>query len=281
LAGKFRIERRVGAGGMGVVYAGRDLALGRAVALKTLSTLTAPAAERLGQEARMMAAVGHPNLATIFGLERWRSTPILIVEFLEGDTLAARMANGPLPVQPVLGMGVLLAGALDRLHNAGVLHRDVKPGNIAFSAGDVPKLLDFGLARFMSADPVRAMASATGETAPSQTRTVHVAGGVVAGTPLYLPPEAVAGREPDASWDLWALSLVLYEAIAGRHPFTAPTVEEVLANIARTRVPDIRRLRPDCPDAVAKTFLSLLSPDSKHRPGCARALRDRLQQLAG
>jgi len=255
------------------------VALGRAVALKTLSTLTAPGAERLRLEARMMASVVHPNLATIFGLERWRSTPILIVELLEGGTLASRIARGPLPVEQVLRVGMLLAGALEQLHETGILHGDVKPSNIAFSAGEVPKLLDFGLATFESARWARRPDTATGENGPSQTKNVPPAG-KVGGTPLYLSPEAVAGREGDPSWDLWALSLVLYEAIAAHHPFTAPTIPQVLANIARTRVPDVRRFRPDCPDAIASALLSFLSPDSKGRPASARALRLQLHELA-
>ncbi len=281
LRGKFRIERRLGAGGMGVVYAGRDIALGRPVALKTLSTLTASAAERLDQEARIMASVAHPNLATIFGLERWRSTPILIVEFLERGTLAARMAKGPLPIDQVLRLGALLAAALEQLHATGVLHRDVKPSNIAFSAGDVPKLLDFGLATFVSAGRLRPISSAADENGPAQTRTVHLVGGAVGGTPLYLSPEAIAGREPEPAWDVWALSLVLYEAIAGRHPFSAPSIPAVLDNITRTRVPDIRRFRPDCPESIARTFSSFLNPDGNDRPRSAIALQEQLQEFSG
>jgi hypothetical protein len=272
VGGRFKVSRRLGRGSMGVVYAGRDIALGRPVALKTLTTLRAPAAERLRHEARMMAAVVHPNLATIFGLECWRSTPVLIVELLERGTLAARLGNGPLPVAPVLQIGVALAGALDQLHTAGVLHRDVKPSNLAFTAGDVPKLLDFGLASFVSADP--SQRTATDWDGPL---TMNLGPGLVAGTPLYLPPEAIAGGEPEASWDLWALSLVLYEAIAGRHPFAAPSIAQVAANISRAQVPDIRLFRPDCPDAIATAFASLLD---EQRPRTASELQDRLQELA-
>jgi len=147
LQGRFQVERRLGAGGMGVVYRGRDVALDRGVALKTLSRLSAVAADRLAHEARVMASVVHPNLATIFGVERWRSTPILVVELLEGGTLAARLEKGALPIDQVLRIGLLLAPALEQLHEAGVLHRDVKPSNVLMQDGKWAQLTDFGLAR--------------------------------------------------------------------------------------------------------------------------------------
>jgi len=277
LQGRFQVERRLGAGGMGVVYRGRDVALDRGVALKTLSRLSAVAADRLAHEARVMASVVHPNLATIFGVERWRSTPILVVELLEGGTLAARLEKGALPIDQVLRIGLLLAPALEQLHEAGVLHRDVKPSNIAFTISGVPKLLDFGLASFTAA-PAGDFAGDL--TAPTATQTLALAGRPLAGTPLYLSPDALRGAEPDATFDVWALSLALYEAIAGRHPFAAATVPDVLSKIREGHVPDLRRSRADCPEAVAATFASLLSGNPRDRPRTASQLRDRLDDLA-
>ncbi len=278
LNGKFRVESRLGAGGMGIVYRGRDDTLGRQVALKTLSRLSRSAADRLAHEARVMASVAHPNLATIYAIERWRDTPILVVEFLEGGTLGARLARGPLPVDHVLRIGLLLAPALEQLHQAGVLHRDIKPTNIAFTGADVPKLLDFGLASFM-ADAPAPDDDAAGLDDTRQTRTFQIAGGELAGTPLYVSPEALQGAEPDPTFDLWALALVMYEAIAGRHPFAAPTVPDVLAHVRKMRIPDVRRFRPDCPADVADALSRWLSADAAQRPTSATRLREHISAI--
>ena len=185
LAGKFDVRRRLGAGGMGVVYLARDVTLGRDVALKTLPRRSGDAVSHLKDEARAMAALDHPALATIYGLEVWRGTPVLVVEHLAGGTLADRLARGTLPRADVLALGLRLADALLYMHARGLLHRDVKPSNIGFSADGVAKLLDFGLSD---------------------------AGGSLAGTPAYLPPETLAGATPDAAVDLWGLAVVLSEA---------------------------------------------------------------------
>jgi len=279
VAGKFRVLNRVGAGGMGVVYRGQDLALNRAVALKTLLRLSPGARDALGGEARMMAAVIHPNLATIYSIERWRNTPVLVVEFLDGGTFSTRLRSGPLPVGDVLHLGSVLASALRHLHENRILHRDVKPSNIGFSGGGVPKLLDFGLASFVSAPREAAPASDSDVTRLLETQTMSVGGRVIAGTPLYLSPEAAQGEDPNPDFDLWALSVVLYEAIAGTHPFKGPTIFDVLENVRTVRVQDLRQFRPDCPEAVARAFASMLSPDRALRPPTARVLHDVLDRL--
>jgi hypothetical protein len=189
LAGKFEVLRRLGDGGMGVVYVARDMSLGRDVALKTLPAPRDGSVARLRDEARAMAALNHGSLATIYGLEVWRRTPVLVVEYLAGGTLADRLTRGSLPQAEVLTLGVRLADALTYMHERGLLHRDVKPGNIGLTSDGVPKLLDFGL----SADA-----------------------GTPAGTPAYLPPEALDGAPPDTSIDLWGLSTVLLQASGGQ-----------------------------------------------------------------
>jgi hypothetical protein len=216
LRGKFRIERILGRGGMGVVYEGTDLDLGRRVALKTLPGVTPEAALRLRQEARSMAAWVHPNLAVIFGAESWRGTPVLVVEYLEGGTLAHRLP-GPLPARDVLGWGMSLTGALEAMHSRAVLHRDVKPSNIGFTAPGVPKLLDFGLAKLVG-DEVAHVAAAARPDLAGLTGSITSSGHVV-GTPLYMSPNIRAGGAPGPADDLWSLTLVLYEAIAGYRPW--------------------------------------------------------------
>lgn len=189
LGNKFAVTRRLGAGGMGVVYLGRDITLGRDVALKTLPSLGEGSVARLRDEARAMAALNHGSLATIYGLEVWRRTPVLVVEYFPGGTLADRLAFGPLPRGELLALGIRLADALTYMHGRGVLHRDLKPSNIGLTRDGGAKLLDFGL----SAEP-----------------------NMLAGTPEYLPPEALAGAPPDTGVDLWGLSMVLLRASGGR-----------------------------------------------------------------
>ena len=195
ISGKFVVERRLGAGGMGVVYLARDTSLDRPVALKTLPDLSDRSVARLREEARAMARLNHSSLATLYGLEVWRRTPILVVEYLPGGTLARRIANGPFSRAAVVSLGLSVAGAMEYMHGHGVLHRDVKPSNIAFTAAGAPKLLDFGLV-------------AVGDS--------------LAGTPAYLPPEAFRDAAPGPAFDLWALALTLREA-AGNEAGSALT----------------------------------------------------------
>src|SRR6185436_6813748 len=223
LLGKFRFERRVGAGGMGVVYRATDLVLGRSVAIKTLPRIAPELTLRLRREARAMAAVSHPNLASIFGAESWRGTPMLIFEFLEGGTLTDRLAQGRLSVEEALDLGIALVNGVACLHDAGILHRDIKPSNIGFTADRIPKLMDFGLARIVSEgrDGRAGQAAAgppsahdlSGDVTFSAAAMTH--SGQIVGTLPYMSPEAMAGERTDPSFDLWSLAIVLYESIGG------------------------------------------------------------------
>jgi len=190
LGGKFIVERRIGAGGMGVVYLARDTALDREVALKTLPSLRERSVARLRDEARLMAGLNHESLATLFGLELWRRTPVLVVEYLPGGTLELKLAAATWAIADTLALGISLARALAYMHAKGVLHRDLKPSNIGFSAAGLPKLLDFGLG--------------------------GLAGPAHGGTPAYMPPEAFEGALPSPAFDLWALAVVLLETTCGR-----------------------------------------------------------------
>jgi hypothetical protein len=284
--GKFRLERLIGWGGMSVVYIATDTALNRKVALKTMPQMQQPErAARLYREARAMASVLHPNLAMIFGIERWRGAPLLIVEYIDGGTLADRLRReGAVPLREALGLGVVLADVLDRVHGSGVLHRDIKPSNIGYTGDGVPKLMDFGVAWMPHGleaplDPhgtVRALLAGGGSTAalPSLTSADHIIG-----TPLYLAPEAVDGADADIAFDLWSLNLTLYESIAGRNPFSGETVFDVFERVRRAEVPDIRCFAPDCPAAVAQFFTRALALDATHRPSSSAELRNRLREL--
>ena len=283
--GKFRLERLVGAGGMGVVYLAVDMVLDRKVAIKTLPSLRSNAAERLHREARTMARVLHPNLALIYGSEQWHGTPMLIVEYLDGGTLRDWIRRGPVPYVEAIELGIVLADVLDRVHASGVLHRDVKPSNIGYTSDRRPKLLDFGLAlldRSPDTDPEAEPLSGRATEAlvrcadPAATVTF---GERLVGTPLYLAPEALTGIMPQPSFDLWGLALVLYEAIAGRHPFASDDVRTVLAAAERAGVPDVRNYRPTCPVGLAAFLRNALSRNIKLRPENAGAMRSGLQRL--
>ena len=208
LAGKYRLTRRLGRGGMGAVYLARDLRLGRDVAVKTLTGMSASRLMGLKPEAWAMATVTHPAVVQIHGIESWRGRPFLVVEFLAGGTLKDRLRHGPLPAPEAVAMAALLSDALAALHAAGYLHGDVKPSNVGFTSGGSPKLLDFGLAR-----------------AANDTATIG-------GTLAYQSPEALSGRAADEADDVWSLCVVLHETASGEHPFAGGDIEEVASHSA-------------------------------------------------
>lgn len=282
---KFRLDRLIGVGGTGVVYLAFDTILDRRVAIKTLPSLRPESARRLHREARAMANVVHPNLALIYGTEQWRGTLMLVVEYLAGGTLRDRMHRGPISCEEAIELGIVLSGVLDRLHASGMLHRDVKPSNIGMTGDGRPKLMDFGLALLhrigdfgRPAGSPSDRASEAPDLSADPAVTVTGADGL-AGTPLYLAPEALACCAPRPSFDLWALALVLYEAIAGRHPFAADDPRDVLAVVERADVPDIREYRPTCPAGLAAFLRDALSRDIARRPATAASMRNELHLL--
>ena len=286
LRGTFRVERRLGAGGMGVVYLAVDLNLGRRVAIKTLPAVSPELAQRLRREARAMARLHHEHLATIFGLEFWDGRPLLVVEYFEAGMLHERLSAGPLRVEAALQLGIGLARGLEHVHAAGMLHRDIKPSNIGFTAGGTGKLLDFGLAKFASqgvGDGQGSEAEMAGATTTRSGRKLwgdmSLAGRMI-GTPLYFSPETLAMQPADEGVDLWALSMVLYESVAGRHPMRGSSMSEVFARVASGDIPDIRTLRPDCPPALGDFFNSALHKHRRQRPATAIDLRQHLERLA-
>lgn len=287
LPGKFRFEERIGEGGMGVVYRAVDLALGRSVAVKTLRNLSPEHALQLRREAQTAASVSHPNLAFIYGLETWRGTPLLIMEFLEGGTLAQRIHGHPFAPTEVVELGLAMARALDRLHAEEILHRDLKPSNIGFSADQIPKLMDFGIARLLL-DPrpdTAAIERTLGEPrlpptsiwldrsrrdARSGQRKTN---SPLLGTLAYMPPEVLRGASVDAAVDLWGLALVLYECLLGGHLLPEGGGNVDARNLVRQRaVPDIRLRRPDCPAPLANLLARALHRQRDPRPKTAREL---------
>jgi Protein kinase domain len=276
LNGKFRLEKVLGRGGMGVVYLGRDVGLDRLVALKTLPRMRSGSLLRFRREARSMASFVHPNLALIFGLETWRGIPVLVVEYLSGGTLAQRIGNGNAP-EIAVELGIKLAGALSALHSKGLLHRDVKPANIGFSESDEPKLLDFGLTQFIE-DTQDVLSGTLG---PSISLEIERKGSVrltetshVVGTPMYLCPEILTGGEPSAGQDLWALHMVLWEVLAGRHPLDGLPGDAGLDLVRGGEVPSIRAACPQCPEPLAV----ILDRGLSRRSASRRTTADQVQR---
>ena len=220
--GPYEVLGPIGAGGMGQVFRARDTRLGRDVAVKTLPREFASDPERLARferEARVLASLNHPNIAAIYGLEDDGGAPALILELVDGETLADRLARGPVALEDALAMARQIAGALDAAHEAGIVHRDLKPGNVALSQVDTVKVLDFGLAK------VHAGAGAPAEGSGAQTLSSGgTREGTVLGTAAYMSPEQARGHAVDKRADIWAFGCVLYEMLAGRRAFRGDTL---------------------------------------------------------
>jgi hypothetical protein len=286
LAGKFVVEQQIGAGGMGVVYRARDLALDRFVALKVLPAAGPMAVARLRAEARAMATLRHANLAVIHAMESWRASPVLVLEYLAGGTLADRLRFGPLDIRTVLRDGAVLADVLHSLHAAGYLHRDVKPSNIGYLEDGTPRLLDFGLVRLFAS--IADLPTGTGPAVPGP-RVVHAAStgtaavetleNRVIGTAAYMSPEAALGGPASPATDVWSLALTLYEALSGCNPFAGPTLEESLLRLQTMTLPGLKVVRPDAPQALADLLAAALARDPAVRLPSAAVLRDRLQSI--
>jgi Tol biopolymer transport system component len=260
--GPYEVVSMIGAGGMGEVYRARDITLGREVALKLLPDIHAMDRERrlrFEREAQVLAAMNHPNVAAIYGLET-SGTPALVMELVEGPTLAERIAQGPLPVSETTEIARQLARALDNAHERGIIHRDLKPANIKIAADGTIKVLDFGLAKIVG-----------GDTAPpsdiANSPTVSVmgtAGGVILGTAAYMSPEQARGQPVDKRTDIWAFGCVLFEMLTGRQAFSGATVSDLLAAIL-TQDPQWARLPSDVPLHTSQLLRRCLQKDPRAR----------------
>ncbi len=259
----YEITDRVGAGGMGEVYRAQDTRLGRSVALKVLPDAFARDAERLmrfEREARLLASLNHAGIATIHGIEHDGDVHVLIMEMVEGEDLAKRIARGPIPPDEAVAIARQVADALEAAHEQGVVHRDLKPANIVVSADGVVKVLDFGLAKAVEGD-----ASASGlSQSPTLLNSSPTAAGVILGTAAYMSPEQARGRRVDRRADIFAFGCVLYEMLTGRQAFGGETVSDTLAAVLRAE-PDWDALPAGTPEKMRALLRRCLEKDPKQR----------------
>ncbi|HEY3124483.1 MAG TPA: protein kinase, partial [Thermoanaerobaculia bacterium] len=264
--GPYEILAPLGAGGMGEVYRSRDTRLDRTVAVKVLPAHLADNAElrqRLEREARAISALSHPHICTLFDVGNQDGTEYLVMEYLEGETLADRLLKGPLPIEQVLRYGIEIADALDKAHRQGILHRDLKPGNVMLTKSGV-KLLDFGLARLGA--PGKGAVFSRLSIAPTELPDAALtAEGTILGTFQYMAPEQLEGKEADARSDIFSFGAVLYEMATARKAFTGKSQASLIAAILEHEPTPISTVQPMTPPALERVVKTCLAKDPEER----------------
>ncbi len=275
--GPYEILSAIGAGGMGEVYKARDTRLDRTVAIKVLPTHLASRAElreRFEREAKTIASLNHPHICTLYDTGHQDDVDFLVMEYLEGETLAQRLQKGALPIQQVLQYAIEIADALDKAHRKGITHRDLKPGNIMLTKSGT-KLLDFGLAKLTQ--------DAASSTPLSQLPTANdaiTAQGTILGTLQYMAPEQLEGKEADARTDIFAFGAVVYEMATGKKAFAGKSQASVIGAIMSSEPPPISSLQPMTPPALDRVVKKCLAKEREDRWQSAKDLTDELQWIA-
>jgi serine/threonine protein kinase/Tol biopolymer transport system component len=276
--GAYEVISPIGAGGMGEVYKARDTRLERTIAIKVLPEHFADRGalrERFEREAKTIASLNHPHICTLYDVGREGGTDYLVMEYIEGETLAQRLAKGPLPLQQVLQYAIEIADALDKAHRKGITHRDLKPGNITLTKGGT-KLLDFGLAKLKQ------------EVAPASAQLTELptakdpltAQGTLLGTLQYMAPEQVEGKEVDARTDIFAFGAVVYEMTTGKRAFEGKTQASLIAKILEIDPPPISSLQPMTPPALDRVVKKCLAKEPDDRWHAAKDLCDEVKWIA-
>src|ERR1700674_5167072 len=261
--GSYEITAPIGAGGMGEVYQAHETRLGRDVAIKVLPEAFAHDPERLSRfqrEAKMLAALNHPNIATIYGLEQSNGTSYLVMELVAGETLADRVKReGALPIEEALAICKQIAEALEAAHEKGIIHRDLKPANVKVTQEGKVKVLDFGLAKAFAGDG--ANEDPSNSPTLSMAATMH---GVILGTAAYMSPEQAKGKAVDKRTDIFAFGAVLYELITGKPAFHGEDVTDILAAVVKTE-PDWQALPAKIPSSIRTLLSRCLRKDKRQR----------------
>src|SRR5450755_1652725 len=271
LLGPYEILSAIGAGGMGEVYEARDNKLGRNVAIKVLPEAFAHDRDRLSRfqrEAKMLAALNHPNIATIHGLEQSGSTSYLVMELVSGETLADRVKrDGAVPIEEALAIAKQIAEALEAAHEKGIIHRDLKPANVKVTPEGKVKVLDFGLAKAFAGD------ISTEDMGNSPTLSMAATmQGVILGTAAYMSPEQARGKSVDKRTDIWAFGCVLYELLTGKQTFHGEDVTEILASVVRAE-PDWTALPANISPSIRVLLQRCLRKDRRQRTPDAATIR--------
>ncbi len=274
--GPYQVERLLGSGGMGEVYRAHDTTLNRDVAIKVLLPAVTADPDRLSRfsrEAQVLASLNHPHIAQIYGLEDAGGVPALVLELVDGPTLADRIAHGAIPISEALPIAAQIAEALEAAHEQGIIHRDLKPANIKVREDGTVKVLDFGLAKAFD------LSRSTGpDPMNSPTISLHATHvGVILGTAAYMSPEQTKGRAVDTRTDLWAFGAVLYEMLTGRRAFGGEDVSEILAHVLMEE-PDWNAVPARTPQPIRRLLRRCLEKDRKRRLDSAAAARFEVEE---
>jgi Tol biopolymer transport system component len=275
MLGPYEVLSPVGAGGMGEVYKGRDTRLDRSVAIKVLASELAGSPEvrqRFEREARAIGALSHPHICALYDVGREGETEYLVMEYLEGETLADRLARGGLPLEQTLRYGTEIADALDKAHRQGIVHRDLKPGNVMLTKSGV-KLLDFGLAKALEA-PV------PGTLTALPTKAALTQEGTILGTFQYMAPEQLEGKSVDARTDIFALGTLLYEIATGRKAFTGSSQASLISSIMTKEPEPISTIQPMTPPTLDRVVRTCLAKDPEERWQSAGDVAKELKWIA-
>jgi serine/threonine protein kinase len=276
--GSYEILALIGVGGMGEVYKARDTRLDRTVAIKILPDHVASDADfrqRFAREARTISSLNHPHICTLYDVGNESGVDFLVMELLEGETLAQRLAKGPLPFPQVLRYGIEIAEALDRAHRQGVTHRDLKPGNVMVTKAGA-KLLDFGLAKLKPAAPVQ-LSGAAAATA----RDPFTASGTILGTLQYMAPEQVEGNAADHRADIFAFGAIVYEMATGKKAFDGASQASLIGAILKDEPRAISTLQPLSPPGFDALIATCLAKDPDERWQSAADVARQLRLLQG
>ena len=273
--GTYEIVGPLGAGGMGEVYRARDSKLKREVAIKVLPDAFARDAERVSRfqrEAEVLASLNHPHIAAIYDLVEFGDSRFLVLELVEGETLADRIARGPIPMDEALAIARQIAEALEAAHEKGIIHRDLKPANIKVTPDGQVKVLDFGLAKAFADDAAEVNLSNSPTLSMAATNA-----GVILGTAAYMSPEQAKGLTVDSRRDVFSFGCVLYEMLTGRQAFQGETVSEILARVIE-RDPDWSRLPKDTPSEIQHLLRRSLQKDRNRRLQTAADARIEIEE---
>ena len=259
--GRYEIRAKIGEGGMGEVYRATDPKLNRDVAIKVLPGTFMNDAERLARfqrEAQVLASLNHTNIATIYGVEEENGFRALVMELVEGPTLADRIASGPMPLDDSLAIAGQMAEALEAAHERGIIHRDLKPANVKVTLEGTVKVLDFGLAKVFESE------AQVSDLSHSPTLVKGTQAGVILGTAAYMSPEQAKGKVVDRRADIWAFGCVLFEMLSGKQTFSGETLTDTLAAVVRAE-PEWETLPQSTPDSIRKLLRRCLTKDSRQR----------------